>query len=111
MEGTWASAAGRTASVYFIVSNGDGADDALVGASSSLAERVSIRAPEEVASTTVMRAVDAVPIPAGGEVSFEPGGYDVQLRGLGARLHSGSTIELRLEFEHAGSIAVTAGVR
>ena len=59
-----------------------------------------------------MQEVESVPVPAGGTVSFEPGGYHVMLIELVARRsRSGQTVPVTLTFAEAGTIEVTATVR
>lgn len=58
-----------------------------------------------------MREVDEIPVPAGGTVALEPGGYHVMLIDLAAPLEVGTTFELTLEFAKAGTIVVEAEVR
>jgi periplasmic copper chaperone A len=109
VEGTWASAGGpRTALVYFVVSNPTSRPDVLRGASSEVGGLATVR--KTTAAGTV-RPVDHVTVPAGGEVDFQPGGYDVALGGLKRAPTSGSVVRLTLRFENAGEIEVAAGVR
>ena len=55
--------------------------------------------------------VDLVEIPAGGEVSFEPGGYHVMLLDLAEPLAVGDSLSLVLTFEEAGDVEIEAEVR
>lgn len=59
----------------------------------------------------VMQEVDGIDLPAGETVSLAPGGYHVMLMELAEPLEVGTTIEITLEFEVAGSVTVTAEVR
>ena len=58
-----------------------------------------------------MQEVESVPVPAGGTVTFKPGGYHVMLIDLVAPLEVGQTVPLTLTFAKAGRIEVTATVR
>lgn len=58
-----------------------------------------------------MREVARVPIPAGGTIALEPGGYHLMLLDLATDLAPGDTFEVTLEFERAGQRTVTAEVR
>ncbi|MCU0268434.1 MAG: copper chaperone PCu(A)C [Acidimicrobiales bacterium] len=58
-----------------------------------------------------MREVDQVDLPAGETVELKPGSYHIMLLELAAPLETGSTIEVTLEFEKAGSQTVEAEVR
>lgn len=109
VEGTWASGAGpHTAYVYFILSNQGSANDVLLGASSPIAEDAVV---QQASPNGRLHAIDDLVIPAGGEVSFGPGDYDVELTGLSSPPRSGSVVRLVLRLENAGSIPFTAGVR
>jgi copper(I)-binding protein len=61
--------------------------------------------------TMTMQEVEALDIPAGDSVPFEPGGYHVMLLDLAEPLQSGDEIEIELDFEIAGTHTVTADVR
>jgi copper(I)-binding protein len=58
-----------------------------------------------------MREVASVPVPAGGTVKFEPGGYHVMLIDLASPLKEGQTFEATLTFAQAGKVTVTVTVR
>ena len=47
----------------------------------------------------------------GGSVRLAPGGSHVMLGGLTSALAAGTTIELQLLFEHAGTITIPATIR
>lgn len=111
---------------YMQITNGGGADDALVGVSvdpavarsAEIHETVMAEADDEATHGSdmgggmmEMRAVDRLEIPAGETVSLEPGGYHIMLLDLASPLEEGSTVELTLTFENAGELVVTAEVR
>ncbi len=54
---------------------------------------------------------DGLEIPAGEEVSLEPGGYHVMLLELEQPIAEGDTIEVTLNFENAGEVKVEAEAR
>ena len=62
-------------------------------------------------SMMTMREVTSVPVPAGGTVKFEPGGYHVMLIQLASPLKEGQTFEATLTFAKAGKVTVTVTVR
>jgi len=61
--------------------------------------------------TTEMHRLRTVPIPAGGLLTFSPGGYHVMLIGLRRTLMAGQSFPLRLRFARAGWIVVKSQVR
>jgi copper(I)-binding protein len=97
---------------YFTITNTGAAADTLLGvtspAASSAMVHLSTTSPDGM---TAMLPAPRVDVPAGGTVRFEPGGYHVMLEGVAAGLASGATIELDLQFEHAGRVAVQASIR
>jgi copper(I)-binding protein len=58
-----------------------------------------------------MREIDILELPAGEEVSLEPGGYHVMLFDLVKPIEAGDTIPVTLTFEKAGEIEVQAEAR
>ncbi|HWQ27460.1 MAG TPA: copper chaperone PCu(A)C [Dehalococcoidia bacterium] len=108
MQGTMAPARGAA---YMVIRNTGTEDDALIGASSDVAMTTEVHESYMEGDTMMMRRVDRIEIPAGGEVVLEPGGYHVMFIDLKEPLQAGTTIEITLEFEKAGEIAVQAEVR
>ena len=58
-----------------------------------------------------MSPVDAVEIPAKGQVELKSGGYHVMMMGLTKDLKNGDKVNLTLTFEKAGSATVAMEVR
>jgi len=58
-----------------------------------------------------MRAVDAVPLPAGQPVEFKPNGYHLMLTGLKAPLKAGDVVPIRLVVEDAKGKRQTVDVK
>ena len=90
-------------------------DTKLVAASSTLTPVVEIHEMKLQDNVMKMRQVDAVELPAGRTVEFEPGGYHVMLMELKAQVKEGTTVPLTLVFEDAKgqrqSIDIQAPVR
>jgi copper(I)-binding protein len=106
----WSSTPDRGA-VYFTVENTGAEADRLMGASSDAAGVVQVHETTMVEGTAQMSEVDGVDIPAGGTVTFEPGGYHVMMMEIPEPLEVGSTIDVTVTFEGAGDIDVTAEIR
>ncbi len=96
---------------YLAIANSGGAEDALVGASSPVAQTVEIHDTGTMNGMTGMTPMDRVPMAPGSTVTMAPGGMHLMLIGLTRPLALGDTIELDLAFEHAGRITVQATVR
>jgi len=58
-----------------------------------------------------MRAVEALPIPAGGQIELTPTGRHLMFFGVTQPFTQGENIAVRLTFEHAGEIDVSLPVR
>jgi copper(I)-binding protein len=112
VSGAWArSPAEDVGAVYFIVSNDGDSTDALVAASADVTGRVEIHETVMEGGQAQMQPVDRIEIPAGGQVSFEPGGYHVMLFDLAEPLAIGDSVSLVLTFEEAGEVEIDAEVR
>ncbi|MCI0584318.1 MAG: SCO family protein [Chloroflexi bacterium] len=101
----------RPAAAYVTIEATGDRSDALLAVSSPAAARC------EVHETTMdstgmagMHPIERLEIPAGASVKLEPGGYHIMLMEP-QELAVGDTVELRLEFEKAGTVTVTAEVR
>lgn len=91
---------------YFIVHNLGTQAIALVGASSPDYGMVMLHKSSEEGGVSRMAEVDSVPVPAGGKVSFAPGGYHLMLMHAKHAIGIGTKIPVTLEF--AGGQKVTA---
>ena len=97
---------------YLTITNGGGQNDALLSATSPVAGSVEVHETSlDSSGMAGMHPVDRIPVPAGGTVKLEPGGYHLMIMGLSRTLAAGDTVELDLVFEHAGKVVVLAEVR
>jgi copper(I)-binding protein len=71
----------------------------VVAASSPVAEMVEIHEMKMEDGVMKMRAVDALPLPAGQAVALKPGSYHVMLMGLKQPIKAGETVPLTLTIE------------
>lgn len=71
----------------------------VVAASSPLAAVVEIHEMKMEGGVMKMRAVDALPLPAGQPVALKPGSYHVMLMGLKAPIQAGESVPLTLTVE------------
>jgi protein SCO1/2 len=112
VAGAWArSTTPETAAVYFYAHNSGPETDRLIGVTSAVAGRAELLETVVADGTEEVRAVEAVEIPPGDDVSFEPGGYQVVLLELAEPLAGDTTIDLTLSFERAGEVPVSVVVR
>lgn len=101
--------AGPNGAVYFTIVGG-AESDRLIGASTDVAAAVEIH--REVVNsdgTTGMEKLDALDVPAGGDVDLAPGGYHLMLIEVD-RLEIGDVVELALSWETAGEMIIEAQV-
>jgi copper(I)-binding protein len=96
--------------VYVRIENRGGADDRLIGASSSAAQSTTLHESVEENGVALMRPLQAPVIPAGGMLEMKPGGAHLMLMGLLAPLKEGASVPLILHFEAAGSVPVSVPV-
>ncbi len=97
--------------VYFAVRNAGAEDDALVGASSPVAEEVGLHSTMMMDGSMRMMPVERVPLPAGGWMALSPGGYHIMLMGLQEKLEPGDVITVELRFQRAGTVTLQVPVR
>lgn len=71
----------------------------VIAASSPLASMVEIHEMKMEDGVMKMRAVEALPLPAGQAVALKPGSYHVMLMGLKAPIKAGDTVPLTLTVE------------
>lgn len=90
---------------YLVIANA-GKDDALLGATTPVAERVELHQTRMDGGVMRMRRVDRVELPAGATVRLEPGGLHMMLIGLKQPLAEGARLPLVLRFETAGEVKV-----
>ncbi len=98
--------------VYLKLMNEGSSDDALLSATTDVAEVVELHE-TKIGENDVMQMspVARIEVPAGGSVSLEPGGKHIMLLGLKQELAAGQKIDLTLQFEKAGAVVVEAEVR
>jgi periplasmic copper chaperone A len=96
----------RPGGAYLTVINKGKTADRLIAAESSIAARIELH--RSVMQDGMMRMLPspAIDVPAGGEVTFVPGGYHLMLVGLKAPLTAGARVRLTLVFEKAGRVDV-----
>lgn len=96
------------AAAYLELTNDGSEDDRLVRVTSSVSPDVSLHVMSTRNGLSIMEPADGLDLPAGRAVRLDPGGSHVMLGGLGAPLTAGSTVPLRLEFDHSPAVDVRA---
>ncbi len=95
---------------YLVITGGDRADR-LVSASTPGAAMVEMHEVIETDGVAKMRAIEAIPIPAGAVVALAPKGMHLMLMGLDAPLVAGQTFPITLRFAESAAQTVTVTVR
>jgi protein SCO1/2 len=111
--GAWSRATAPGASVgvvYFEVINA-GAADTLLAIESPAAERAEMHATARVDGIVKMRPVASADIPAGGRLSFQPGGLHAMLIGIKQPLNEGGRLPVILVFRRAGKLRFEAAIQ
>lgn len=109
----WARATPKGAKVgaaYFHVAASKAGGDRLIAAKADVSDRVELHTHVHEGNVMKMRQVEAVAVPAGGDVTFEPSGYHLMLMDLKAPLKEGDLLAITLVFEKAGEIKLEATV-
>ncbi|MEM6621294.1 MAG: copper chaperone PCu(A)C [Pseudomonadota bacterium] len=96
----------RPTAIYLMISNAGEADDRLVAASSPFFEVMELHKSEMNDGVMSMAAVEAILVPAGGDVVLEPGGLHVMAFGATRAIKEGDMFEISLTFEKAGKIDI-----
>jgi copper(I)-binding protein len=114
VEQAWArptSAGMPNGAAYLVVRNAGSSADRLVAATSEVAERAELHNHTiDAQGVAMMRPVEAIEVPAGGQAELKPGGFHLMLLGLHAPLAAGASFPLRLRFAEAGEVEVMVGV-
>lgn len=114
VSGAWVrppQGADLPAAGYLVITGGSRAD-ALIGFASPIAGMVMLHQTSTDASgMTGMQEIDRLEIPAGATVALQPGGYHLMLSDLTGTIAIGSTVQIDLTFEQAGTITVQAAVK
>ncbi|MCL5050690.1 MAG: copper chaperone PCu(A)C [Firmicutes bacterium] len=86
-------------------------DKVLIGASISIADDVEIHRHVREGEQMRMEAMDALIIPAGSEVTLQPGGYHLMLMGLSSPLKVGEEYDLVLIFSDGDVLELKVPVK
>ena len=115
VSGEWARPiliAGRPGGAYFHIKNNGAEADKLVSATSSISPRVEVHEHTMTDGVMKMSKVEGgLEIPAGGDVELKPGSYHIMMFDTDNKYGPGDKIDLKLEFEKAGTVEKTLVVR
>jgi periplasmic copper chaperone A len=106
-----ASPGAATTGAAYVTLMGGSQPDQLIGASTPVAATAEVHESINDNGVMKMRPLPAVAIPAGGTVTFVPGGTHIMLTGLKQKLTAGQSFPLTLTFAHAAPVTVQVQVR
>ena len=96
---------------YLTIANKGSKPDKLLSAACDCARSVEVHVSHVMNGMAMMMPASAVTVPAGGQISFSPGGYHLMVMGLKAPLTDGRTQDVVLKFERAGTVKAAFDVR
>lgn len=102
--------AGRPAAGYMKIHNASNKADALVSASSPMAERVELHTHLMENGIMKMRPVQKVEVPANGAVTFGSGDFHLMIFGPKSDVKPGKELPITLTFASAASVTVDFAV-
>ena len=100
----------RSMSVYFTVVNAGATVDSLVRVETSAAGMAMLHETTTNADVSHMSMLDAVEVPAHGQLRLAPGRMHLMLEGLSQHIVVGDSLQLTLVFRRAGRLAVSAPI-
>lgn len=97
-----------TGAAFMEIMNMGDADDRLIGAASSIAQRVELHThtSDDAGVMRMMEVEEGFPIPAGGTHALRRGGDHVMFMGLNQSLVQDEAVTVTLTFENAGDVVV-----
>ena len=101
---------GQVSAAYFEVKN-KGAADKIVSANCDCAKSTELHNVKMIDGAMKMYQVQAMDIPADGELKLKPGSYHIMLIGLNRALVAGETLPIKVKFEKAGEVTLQAKVK
>jgi copper(I)-binding protein len=114
ISGAWVAApvTGQPATAaYLTIQNNANTDERLTGIATPIATMSHLHRSVVEDNVSRMEGIDALILPANGEVVFAPGGLHIMLMGLDAPLAEGDRVELTLQFLETGDVMIEAPVR
>ncbi|TLP44781.1 copper chaperone PCu(A)C [Cohaesibacter sp. CAU 1516] len=94
----------------FLMITNKGEADRLVAAHADVSATTELHTHIHEGNVMKMRQVEAIDVPANGEVALQPGGFHVMFMGLNGPLKKGETFPLELTFEKAGKVTVDVSI-
>lgn len=100
----------KNGGAYFTAVNSGKHADRIIGVSAGVSARAELHTHLNDNGIMRMRKVDGVDVPAGGKVTFKPGGYHIMFIGLYKPLKKGERFPVTVMFEKSGKQTVEVTV-
>jgi copper(I)-binding protein len=112
LSDAWArpGAAGETSAAYLTIANDGAESEVLTGVDCPSIAVCELHQTMVEGDMVHMEPQDRFEIPAGGQISLQPGGMHIMLMNLSSDLAPGDWVSLVLHFENAGDMPVEAEV-
>ena len=109
VQAAWSrpAAQGTTGAGFMTLANPGAKPDTLVAIESAGARQVMIHQSSMKGGMASMQMVATVPVPAGGRVTFAPGGYHLMFIGLTKALRIGDSLPATLVFSSGAKVKAT----
>ena len=109
VQAAWSrpAAQGTTGAGFMILANPGPKPDALVSVASPLAREVQVHQSMVHDGVAMMMAAPQVPIPAGGSITFAPGGYHLMFLNLTKAVNVGDSLPATLTFASGAKVKAT----
>jgi copper(I)-binding protein len=96
---------------YFTLRNAGAVSASLTGASSPACGMLMLHKSDMGSGMASMEMVDGIAIPAGGSVSFSPGGYHLMCTDPTSTMKPGTKVPVTLEFEGGAKLTAVFAVK
>jgi copper(I)-binding protein len=109
----WARAAakGENGAAYLLIHNHSASEDAVLGASTDVADAAEIHLSQEDANGVMQMSPQiSIPLPADSELEFKPGSYHIMLVNLKRDIKKGDEITITIHFQFHEDIVVQVPV-
>ena len=106
-----ASAGAATTGAAYVTLMGGNQQDQLISVSTPVAATAEVHETINDNGVMKMRPLPGLAVPAGGMVTFVPGGTHIMLTGLKQKLTAGQNFPLTLTFAHTAPLTVNVQVR
>lgn len=109
VQGAWSrpAAPGTTGAGFMTLANPAAKPDALIAVQSPVAREVMVHQSSMKDGMASMQMIKTVPVPAGGRVTFAPGGYHLMFVGLTKALKIGDAFPATLVFSSGAKVKAT----